>query len=268
MRWFYQVMTGQMRMRLAYPWGFWVSLSLELFVVASINWYLWSAVIDSRGGEAFPGYTLRTLVLYSMITSILRKVQMNSDQFGGLGDDIYSGSLNKYLVYPVSYFGFRYAMHLGGSLISFCQSSLALFIFWVFFALQDMPLPGLTSLLQFLVLVFLGISIRFLINAWLQTLAFWFEQVWALLVLFSFLIMLLGGQLIPMDLYPAWARDILFYTPFPILAAWPAEALLGKMSWTTFLQACSISCVWIVIFNGIARFTFGRGVRNYSGIGA
>jgi ABC-type uncharacterized transport system permease subunit len=40
------------------------------------------------------------------------------------------------------------------------------------------------------------------------------------------------------------------------------------MSWTTFLKACGISCLWLVIFNGIARFTFGRGVRNYSGIGA
>ncbi len=268
MKWFWQVMSGQMRMRLAYPWGFWVSLSLELFVVASINWYLWSAVLASRGGEAFPGFTLRTLVLYSMITSILRKVQVNSDQFAGVSDDIYSGSLNKYLVYPVSYFGFRYAMHLGGSLVSFCQSFLALLLFWVLFALQDMPLPGFTSLFQFLVLVVFGVTIRFLINACLQTLAFWFEQVWALLVLFSFLIMLLGGQLIPMDLYPTWARDILFYTPFPMLAAWPAEALLGKMSWTQFLQACGIGGGWIIIFNGIVRFSFGRGVRNYSGIGA
>lgn len=268
MKWFWQVMSGQMRMRLAYPWGFWISLSLELIVVASINWYLWSAVLASRGGENFPGFTLRTLVLYSMITSILRKVQMNSDQFGGIGDDIYSGSLNKYLVYPVSYFGFRYAMHLGGSLISFCQSFLALLLFWVLFALQDMSLPGLTSLAQFLVLVIFGVTIRFLINACLQTLAFWFEQVWALLVLFGFLIMLLGGQLIPMDLYPPWARDILFYTPFPMLAAWPAEALLGKMSWTRFFQGCGIGCLWIVVFNGMARFTFNRGVRNYSGIGA
>ncbi|WP_141734943.1 ABC transporter permease [Oligoflexus tunisiensis] len=268
MRWFLQVMSGQMRMRLAYPWGFWVSLSLELFVVASINWYLWSAVLASRGGADFPGYTLRTLVLYSLITSILRKVQVNSDQFGGLGDDIYSGSLNKYLVYPVSYFGFRYAMHLGGSLVSFCQSFLALLLFWVVFALQDIQLPGMTSLLQFLVLVFLGVSLRFLINAVLQTLAFWFDQVWSLLVLFNFLIQLLGGQLIPMDLYPDWARNLLFYTPFPLLAAWPAEALLGKMSWTGFFQGCGMACLWLVVFNGIARFSFNRGVRNYSGIGA
>ncbi|MDQ3231247.1 MAG: ABC-2 family transporter protein [Pseudobdellovibrionaceae bacterium] len=268
MRWFYQVMSGQIRMRLAYPWGFWIGLGLEVFVVASINWYLWSAVLESRGGQAFPGYTLRILVLYSLITSLLRKVQVNTDQFGGIGDDIYSGSLNKYLVYPVSYFGFRYAMHLGGSLVSFVQSSLALLLFWVLFALQDMPLPGASSLIQFLVLVVLGITIRFIMNATLQTMAFWFEQVWSLLILFSFLIMLLGGQLIPLDLYPAWAREVLFYTPFPILAAWPAEALLGKMSWLTFFQVCGVACVWLVVFNVIARFSFARGVRNYSGIGA
>jgi ABC-2 type transport system permease protein len=71
-----------------------------------------------------------------------------------------------------------------------------------------------------------------------------------------------------MDLYPAWARDILFYTPFPILAAWPAEALLGKMTWIKFLQGCGIGCLWILFFNILARFSFSRGVRNYSGIGA
>jgi len=255
-------------MRLAYPWSFWITLALELFVVASINWYLWSAVIDSRGGVAFAGFPLTTLVLYSMITSILRRVQMNFDQFGGIGDDIFSGALNKYLVYPVSYFGFRYAMHLGGSWVSFLQSFLALMIFWMSFVWQDNPLPQLAALTQFFVLVFLGVTLRFLINAAIQTLAFWFEQIWALMILLSFLIMLLGGQLIPMDLYPVWAQNILFWSPFPLLAAWPAEALLGRMSWPLFAQACSISCLWILIFLGISHCSFSLGVRNYSGIGA
>ncbi len=268
MRWFYQVMTGQIRKRLAYPWGFWISLGLELFVVSSINWFLWSAIIASRGGESFAGFPLKTLVLYSLTTSILRKVQMGSDQFGGLGDDIYSGALNKYLVYPVSYFGIRYAMHVGGSIVNFFQSFLALMLFWVAFAWQDNPLPQPSALLQFGILASFAVTLRFFINAWIQCMAFWFEQVWALLVMLSFLIMLLGGQLIPLDLYPVWAQDFLSFTPFPILAAWPAEALLGKMTWLEFGRTCLVGVVWTVIFYLCAAFTFSRGVRNYSGIGA
>jgi len=268
MSWFQSVLTGQMRLRLAYPWGFWMSLLAELFIVGAMNWFLWHAVVDARGGVGFEGYTTWSLVLYTMITSTLRKVQMNSDQFAGIADDIYTGSLNKYLVYPIPYFGFRFAMHLGGSLMSLMQSTLALGLFWVVTRSGGEPLPGGTALMQSFVLVFLSISLRFVINSAIQASAFWFDQIWALLVLFSFLIMLLGGQLIPLSLYPDWAQVILSYTPFPILAALPAEALLGKLSWPNFFSGLGVGVVWTLVFLGLGHLVFRMGVRNYSGIGA
>lgn len=267
-QWFRSVITGHMRLALAYPWGFWMSLLAELLIVGSMNWYLWNAVVDSRGGVAFEGYSTWTLVLYTMITSTLRKVQVNAGMFAGIGEDIYTGALNKYLVYPVSYFGFRFAMHLGSSLMSLLQCSLALGLFWMIAASNAQPLPGASELIQFFVLVFISIGLRFVINTAIQASAFWFEQIWALLVLFSFLIMLLGGQLVPLDLYPPWAQDFLSYTPFPILAALPAEALLGKLSWAKFGFGVGIGLMWTVIVYGIARFIFERGVKDYSGIGA
>ncbi len=268
MKWFQSVMSGQMRLRLAYPWSFWMSLLAELCIVGSMNWFLWNAVIDSRGGAGFAGYTTWSLVLYTMITSTLRKVQVNSEQFAGMADDIYTGALNKYLVYPIPYFGFRFAMHLGSSLMSLAQGTLALGIFWVATSSGEQALPQLTAIVQFFVLVFLSIGLRFVIQSAIQASAFWFEQIWALLVLFSFLIMLLGGQLIPMSLYPSWAQLILSYTPFPILAALPAEALLGKLAWPDFFWGLSVGVIWTVIFLAFGQFVFRMGVRNYSGIGA
>jgi len=268
MKWFQSVLAGQVRLRLAYPWGFWMSLLAELFIVGAMNWFLWNAVVASRGGVGFEGYTTMTLVLYTMITSILRKVQVNSEQFAGMAEDIYTGALNKYLVYPIPYFGFRFAMHLGSSLISLGQSLMALALFWIFMAQGAQVLPGLGAILQFLVLVLVSIALRFVINSAIQATAFWFEQIWALLVLFSFLIALLGGQLIPLTLYPAWAQTILSYTPFPILAALPAEALLGKLLWGDFFWGLGIGMLWTLLFYAVGLFIFRLGVRNYSGIGA
>ncbi|RZA19120.1 MAG: hypothetical protein EOP10_20020 [Proteobacteria bacterium] len=267
-QWFRSVLTGNMRLALAYPLGFWASLLAELIIVGSMNWYLWHAVVDARGGVAFEGYSTWTLVLYTMITSTLRKVQVNSGMFAGIGEDIYSGALNKYLVYPVSYFGFRFAMQLGSAIMSLIQCSLALGLFWFVAASDAQPLPSLTALLQFFILVFVSVGLRFVINTAIQTTAFWFDQIWALLVLFSFLIALLGGQLVPLDLYPVWAQEILKYTPFPMLAALPAEALLGKLTWANFSFGLCVGLIWSVVGLGIAQFIFNRGVRNYSGIGA
>ncbi|MBC7659482.1 MAG: ABC-2 family transporter protein [Chitinophagaceae bacterium] len=268
MKWFRSVLAGQIHMRLAYPWGFWTSLIAELFIVGSMNWFLWNAIIDSRGGVGFPGFTTWGLVLYTMITTTLRKVQVNSEQFIGIAEDIYTGSLNKYLVYPVPYFGFRFAMHLGSSLMSLLQSGAALGFFWYFAARHAQPLPTVSAITQFLAMVMVSIGLRFVINSAIQATAFWFEQIWALLVLFSFLIALLGGQLIPLSLYPVWAQEILQYTPFPILAALPAEALLGRLSWLQFSVGMGIGCFWSLIFYGLANFVFRAGVRDYSGIGA
>lgn len=237
-------------------------------IVGAMNWFLWNAVVDARAGVGFAGYTTMSLVLYTMITSILRKVQVNSEQFAGIADDIYTGALNKYLVYPIPYFSFRFAMHLGSSLMSLVQSSMALAVFWIFAARSSQPLPGVAAVVQFLALVLVSIALRFVINSAIQASAFWFEQIWALLVLFSFLIALLGGQLIPLSLYPAWAQSILSYTPFPILAALPAEALLGKLLWPDFFWGLGVGVIWSMIFHGVGNLVFRMGVRNYSGIGA
>lgn len=266
--WFPTVISGNMRLALAYPWGFWASFLAEMIIIGSLNWYLWNAVVEARGGVGFEGYTAWTLVLYTMITSALRKVQVNQGMFAGIGEDIYSGALNKYLVYPVSYFGFRFAMQLGSSLISFVQCMAALGVFWALAAREVQPLPDLTAIAQFCVLVFISVALRFVISTAIQASAFWFEQIWSLLVLFSFLLALLGGQLIPLTLYPQWAQDILSYTPFPILAALPAEALLGKLSWAKFGFGAGVGILWTFIGLGIAHFVFQKGVKDYSGIGA
>ncbi len=266
--WFRSVMTGHMRLALAYPLGFWANLLSELLIIGFMNWYLWTAVVDARGGVGFAGYSTWTLVVYTMITSMLRKVQVSSGMFAGVGEDIYSGALNKYLVYPVSYFGFRFAMQLGSSLMSLFQCTLALAVFWYFAASGHEPLPNGSSVLQFYMLVMISIMLRFVINTAIQITAFWFEQIWSLLVLFSFLIALLGGQLVPLELYPEWARTLLSYTPFPILAALPAEALLGKLSWAKFGFGAMIGLIWTVIVLGIAQLLFKRGIKDYSGIGA
>lgn len=268
LKWFSSVLSGQVRLRLAYPWGFWGSLLAELFIIGGMNWFLWNAVVDARGGVGFEGYSTITLVLYTMITSILRKVQMNSDQFAGMADDIYTGALNKYLVYPVPYYGFRFATHLGSSLMSFAQSILALALFWFVVAKDSQALPGLTAIVQFVSLVFLSIGLRFVINSVIQITAFWFDQIWALMVLFSFLLALLGGQLIPLSLYPAWAQSILSYTPFPVLAALPAEALLGKLLWADYFWGFGVGIFWAVVFYFIGQVVFRFGIKNYSGIGA
>jgi ABC-2 type transport system permease protein len=266
--WFRSVVTGHMRLALAYPLGFWMSLFAELIIVGSMNWYLWHAVVEARGGVAFGGYSTWTLVLYTMITSTLRKVQVNTGMFTGIGEDIYSGALNKYLVYPISYFGFRFAMQLGGSIMSLIQCSLALGLFWFFAASKAQPLPGAAELVQFSVLVFVSIALRFVINTAIQATAFWFEQIWALLVLFSFLIALLGGQLVPLELYPAWAQEILRYTPFPMLSALPAEALLGKLTWGDFGFGLCVGLIWSFLGLVAAHLVFQIGVKDYSGIGA
>ncbi len=268
MNWFRQVFTGQIRLKLAYPWGFWSSFILELFVVTSINWFLWDAVLRSSGQSQIGGYGLRTLVLYAMITSILRKTQLSVEPWSGISDDIYTGSLNKYLVYPISYLSFRYAMQLGASLINLLQSSLALALFWGLWGLQDQPAPSLLGLFQFFVLCFWAVTLRFLVNALIQTFAFWVDQVWSLMVLVGFLIQILGGQLIPMALYPGWAVEILRLTPFPLFAAWPTEALLGRLSMNDFMQNLGVSLVWTLVFWLLFRLSFQRGVRNYSGVGA
>jgi ABC-2 type transport system permease protein len=181
--------------------------------------------------------------------------------------DIYEGGLNRYLVFPASYFGFKYAQHLGSLLPAFVQITIfgAICIPALDLA-ADLPitLGGLAMCVASLALANL---LYFLMSFPIQAVAFWADNVWSLLVALRFLTALLGGMMFPLALFPEWIQDANRYLPFRCLFAVPVEALLGRLSFQDWVWAMVVGLLWASVLGLLGAQVWRRGNLRYTGIG-
>src|SRR5215471_1831411 len=128
------------------------------------------------------------------------------------------------LGHPVSYVAAEYASGLG--LLAVRAPFLGLTAFACAFAFTRWT-PPLAALL---VVVPFGFAASALITALylgIGLLAFWLQDVAPVYWVWQKLMFVLGGLMLPLELYPALIRRAAAFTPFPSLLAAPASFVLG-----------------------------------------
>jgi ABC-2 type transport system permease protein len=118
-----------------------------------------------------------------------------------------------------------------------------------------------------LVSVLVANLLYFLIGFAIQGIAFWADNVWSLRVTQRLVAAILGGGLLPLTLFPGWARLLLDALPFPYLYWVPVTTLLGQASPLEWLQGLGVALAWCAGLALLAREVFRRGYLQYTGIG-
>lgn len=202
MRVFRQVFSLELRKQMSYRVDFWVN-SLFAFVAAiGVMYYLWKSIYADLNGQTIGGYSLGGMITYYLLVILIGRLVRGSQQIMTIATDIYDGGLTRYLLYPTSYLSFKYAEHLGTLLPVMAQV--------VFFGLAaplflDLPPEfhfSFINLLLALVIILLANLLYFLLSLPLQLVAFWADNVWSLVVMLHFIGALLGGAMLPMELFP------------------------------------------------------------------
>lgn len=121
---------------------------------------------------------------------------------------------------------------------------------------------SLGQVLAFLLVLAAGAVIVYSFWLILATTAFWFVNVENVLVVFQS--MYQAGRW-PVSIYPTMLRVLLtFLVPVAFAVTVPAEAIVGRLTWTTLAAALGLAAA---IF-AAARAFWLYGVRNYSGASA
>ena len=121
---------------------------------------------------------------------------------------------------------------------------------------------SIPQVLAFLLVLAAGAVIVYSFWLMLATIAFWFVKVENILVVFQS--MYQAGRW-PVSIYPAALRVLLtFLVPVAFAVTVPAEAIVGRLTWTTLAAALGLA---VAIF-AAARAFWRYGVRSYSGASA
>jgi len=266
-RLFLQVLSLEARTRMSYRVDFWLNAIVGFLVEFGVIWFLWTAMFQESGRELIGGYSRKGMAVYYLAVILLGKLVRTNRFEGAVSNEIYEGGLNRYLLFPASYFPFKYAQHIGNlgpAVLQFLLFGTVTF-FWL-----DVPAsqaPTLAGVGMALVCVGFANLLYYLLDYVIQLVAFWADNVWSLDVGKWFLASLLGGYMVPLTIFPDGVRKVLHLLPFRFFFDFPARVLLGRVSPAEWAQGLALAAGWCILLALLARAVWRRGRLRYTGVG-
>jgi ABC-2 type transport system permease protein len=210
------------RQQLIYRTELWMrAISTALFMGVFVA--LWSTAFAVGGQGQLAGYSLVEVVWYLAMTETI--TLSGSRVFVDISQEVKEGNLAYTLARPLSYPFFQVANSLGNSAPRFllnlatAATVVALGV-WAFAG----SLPGLAA---FVVLAAMALTLDALIAVLIGLTAFWIEEVTPVYWVYNKLLFTIGGLFLPLEMFPAWLRQIAQWLPFGFITYAPARAFVA-----------------------------------------
>lgn len=252
---YWEVGRTNIRSRWAYIWDQLLS-AWFMVVVMFVFVQLWKVTYASQGTGALAGFTLPEVVWYLVATEsiILSLPRIH----GTMESEVKDGDLAVRLNKPYNYLLFHYSSFLGDGILrlltNFLMGGATAFILVGGFRFHWEALP--LMLLVYAVTA----ALHFCYGASIGLAAFWMEDVAGLYFILDRAKWLLGGFLLPVELYPDMARKVVEVLPFRHMIAGPAR-LFVKFSWAGAGELLWSQLIWLAVFGLICAGVYRLGVR-------
>ncbi|HYF95056.1 MAG TPA: hypothetical protein VD969_22800 [Symbiobacteriaceae bacterium] len=243
------------RSRWAYLWDQLVS-TWFLVVVMFVFVQLWKVTYGAGGRGEIGGYSLNEMIWYLVATELI--VTSAPRIHSLIEEDVKSGDLAIRLNKPYSYLLFHFSSYLGDGLIRLATAALTagltvyLLIGGFGFRWEGIPV--------FFTVWLVTMGVNFCYNATIGLAAFWMEDVAGLYFVFDRVKWILGGMLLPVELYPDAVRRIVEVLPFRYMIAGPAR-LFVKFSWQEARALLQSQLIWALVFGVVCAGIYRLGVR-------
>ncbi len=264
---FWQVFSLELRKQMSYRVDFWVNSLFAFMAAMGVMYYLWQSIYADLGGQTIAGYSLSGMITYYLLVILIGRLVRGSQQIMTIATDIYDGGLTRYQLYPTSYLGFKYAEHLGSLLPVVVQIVIFAGVAPFFLELPAEFQLSLTNIAMALLVIMLANLLYFLLSLPLQFVAFWADNVWSLVVMLHFIGALLGGAMLPMELFPADVLAVLEYTPFIYLYYFPVKIMVGQVAPAEIMHGLLVMSVWLLLMAGVGGLVWRQGNKRYTGVG-
>lgn len=238
----------------------WILTDVTTAVTMPLVW-----VAASRGGQAIGGYTNSDFVLYYLCMLMLGSF-VTSHIMWELAMEIKEGQFSTTLVRPISLYQFTFLRNLSWRII---RVSLFLPFFLLLLWMYRGFLGGAVVHVgwEFCVALVLGHLVSFSFVMMMAMLALFTQEVMSIFELYYIPMMFLSGQLFPIALLPAWARNLAALFPFYYTVGAPTEILIGRVSGPAVYPVLGMQVGWIIVCYLLSRVLWAKGLKHYSGVG-
>ena len=244
---------------LAYPWEL-SAFFLRKFIYLLFLSFFWLAVSRSTEGAL----NFRQLIAYFLLSSaVTNLIFSNSTPFGRyIYRKIRNGELSNFLIKPISTVPFLFFSFIGENWMNIFYALISATI-----AIIMIPPPGILNVVFFLVFIVLAFFVSFALNILIATLSFYFVEVAGIRNSFDHVRTIQSGSLIPLTMFPIMIKQVVMFTPFPLLAFIPTYTLQNPIQMWETLQMISISVAWASGLTVIMSVVWRKSLKKYEGVG-
>jgi ABC-2 type transport system permease protein len=229
-----------------------VFLAIVMFVFVQ----LWRTTYRWEGASDIAGFTLKQMIWYLALSE---SIVMGMPRAGlDVDNEVKSGSLAYSLNKPYRYSWFHYASYMGEAAVRFLANlAVAGAVTWI---MVGPPVFTPASFGAGLVCVVLGYTLDFWAQFSIGLLAFWSEDTYAYRLLYSRVTMLLGGMMLPLDVFPPYLQRFASRLPVSQIVYGPVRTFLkfGAGDWSRLLVRQGL---WISVLWTTASVLYGMGVK-------
>jgi ABC-2 type transport system permease protein len=241
---------------LAY-WGEVLLRSIFLVLIIFIFVQLWTLTYGSLNTAKVGDYTLPQMIWYfAFAEAIILSVPLLRTK---IDQDVKSGDLAYRLNKPYHYVFYLAADYSGERLVRFALNLVIGSILALLFVGPIALTVG--GLLAVAVVLPAAMGLDFLVSCAIGLLSFWVEDTWAFDFIYRRLVMILGGMMIPLDVFPEPLSSIARTLPFSLMVYGPARLWVAPTP-QFFMEMLVRLAIALAIAGAIVALIYRAGQRN------
>lgn len=228
---------------------------------------LWIALYGQDQSGTLFGFTFAQMISYTVIAQLVSRLVRTGFEYE-LDNDIRTGSLDRYLVKPIGYFGFRLFSFLGDKLVqSFVMGSLiAVAIAFLTLVLGFAITPLAVCL--FLASLILAFALNFLLFWCIGLAGFWLTEIGFLFEAMRIIIIALSGGIFPLAVFGPDSERFLSLLPFRFTIQFPTELLSGRIPLQSIAPSFALAAFWIFALTVLSQIVWRAGIRRFAAVGS
>jgi ABC-2 type transport system permease protein len=227
---------------------------------------LWTAAYT--GNQAIGGFSFGQTFTYFVALIVVQFMIGAFNEDYQISEDIRNGLINQFLLKPINYFGYRFSIYLSARMVTGLLILLPVIVSYPL--LKDylvlpvdlwrlglgLPALAMSALIQF------GIAYCF------GLMSFWFLDIQGLVILSMALESVLGGQIFPLDLMPAWLFHLSQYLPYYYQMYFPVAIFTGRINDPALVaNGLLIQSIWVLVILSLGQLLWRRGLRLHTAVG-
>lgn len=242
-----------------------VDMILATIIPILLQIALWSSLFNN-GLEI--EFTFGEIIAYYLFVVCLSRINNAYDIVEHLSNLVHEGTLDPHLVRPLPYWAQRLSGFIGGSFIYLSVILIALLADAVVRNWHMNMTVG--ELILFLLVAFCVLFtsqvLTFFVGFTFAILVVWTTRPELSLSLLILLQTVLGGTLLPPDLWGGWLYPLMKYNPFAYMLAAPAE-FLTTHDFEKAIFTLVGSIFYIIIFSILSKILWRYVEKTYEGVG-